>query len=127
MASRVYQDVPIYELEPLDDTRALRSTIVFVPISFFVMYFQLLFYDSTLIMLMALAFYLTYALYILYLFKGIRSPLSSAVIVLLMYSYLPFLPGQLSDLVTSSFGLEGGYYINLVASFSFVTAVYLST
>jgi O-antigen polysaccharide polymerase Wzy len=123
---RVY-NAPIDQFEALDDTEALRSTIFFVPISFFVMYFQLLFYDSTPVMLMALAFYLTYSLNILYIFKGIRSPLGAAVIVLLMYSNLPFLPGQQADLVTGSFGLEGGHYINSVASYSFVTAVYLST
>ncbi|MDR6331756.1 oligosaccharide repeat unit polymerase [Xanthobacter flavus] len=106
--------------------RDVKLTAPFVPLSFFIMIMQLTVPDSDIVFGVSIVFYLSYAFYLLYIIGELRNPIGIGFIIMLMYSYLPFIQGPESYGRMARFGVDGGYYIYSVAQFSFVFWVYIS-
>lgn len=121
------QDVGRITREPrVAARRDVSMTGPFVLPSFFIMIMQLTVPDSNFVFALSIFLYVFYAFYLLYVIGELRNPIGLGLIVMLMYSYLPFLQGVNTYERTARFNVEGGYYIFSVALFSFVFWVYVS-
>ncbi|MBV8471901.1 MAG: hypothetical protein JO234_00675 [Hyphomicrobiales bacterium] len=109
-----------------DNRQAVVAAWPLVAVAMIVMTMQLAFADSDVVMAASIAFYAYYVIAFIRSAGGVSNPIAFTLIVALMYTYLPFLPGQQFDYVTDVFGLADGYKIMAVANCSMVTAIYLS-
>ena len=112
--------------ELTDFSLKLRQRWAYVPIALVVLAIQLSFPSSTPALLIGLCFHLGFTMDLVFISGGVTTPFTVVMIGALMYSYLPFLPGQVPDLLMATFGLDGGYVISAVANCCLIVAIYVS-